>query len=199
MGYSQSWLAVKGKTRAEVLDALELRETGTREEIASSPIVGAELSAGWYLVVANRSEHRLTRDGVLQRLSVGCEVITGDVEEHVMVSAAGGWNNGHRVWSVMHDGQRSVKHLETKGDLPAAFAGIRDKLLAQQQAEVEGENAVDHMFDVPVELAKTLTGYRHDAQAPTVHDTPFEVLAGDPPSLFKKLFGGRRLNSFYPS
>ena len=39
MGYSQSWLAVRGKPPAAVLDSLGLRGTGKREEIAESPIV----------------------------------------------------------------------------------------------------------------------------------------------------------------
>lgn len=86
MGYSQSWLAVRGKPPTAVLETLALRGTGAPEEIAESPIVGAELPTGWDLVVAGRSGHRWMRDQTLQRLSAGCEVGTGDVEEHVMVS-----------------------------------------------------------------------------------------------------------------
>ncbi len=125
MGYSQSWLAVKGKLPTAVLETLGLRGTGTREEIAESPIVGAELPSGWYLVVAGRSGHRLMRDQTLQRLSAGCEVIACDVEEHVMVSVATGWKDSQRVWSVTHDAQRDMEHLQAEGELPAAFASIQ--------------------------------------------------------------------------
>jgi hypothetical protein len=197
MGYSQSWLAVKGKSRAAVLEALGLQGTGTREEIAESPIVGAELSSGWYLVVTDRSGHPLTRNPVLQRLSAGCEVVVGDVEEHVMVSAAAGWKDGHDVWSVVHDGQRDMEHLESQGDLPAAFAPIRDQCQTRQQAAGGRKAEVDYIFDVPVELAQTLVGYRHDAAIPGLGDTPFEILTptsstspGRGASFFKKLFGG---------
>jgi hypothetical protein len=199
MGYSQSWLAVKGKTPAAVLEVLGLRGTGTHEEIAESPLVGAGLPSGWYLVVTDRSGHPLTRDTVLQRLSAGCEVVTGDVEEHVMVSVATGWKDGQSVWSVVHDAQRDMEHLETQGDLPAAFGGIRDKLLSKQQAAGGRKTDVDYIFDVPVELAQSLTGYRHDADIPGVGDHPFEVLtqtsagssaSGPRPSFFRRLFGG---------
>ena len=132
MGYSQSWLAVKGKPPAAVLETLGLRGTGTREEIAESPIVGTELPSGWFLVVAGCSGHQMTRDPILQRLSTGCEVVIGDVEEHVMVSFTAGWNDGQRVWSVTHDAQRDVEHLQAEGELPAAFTSIRDRLRSEQ-------------------------------------------------------------------
>ena len=99
------------------------------------------------------------RDSIVQRLSAGCEVITADVEEHVMVSVATGWKDGQRVWSVTHDAQREMEHLQAEGELPAVFTSIRDRLRAEQQ-EAGGRRAdVDHLFDVPVELAQTLTGY----------------------------------------
>lgn len=199
MGYSQSWLAVRGKPPAVVLETLGLRGTGTREEIAESPIVGAELPTGWYLVVAGRSGHRLMRDQTLQRLSAGCEVVTGDVEEHVMVSVATGWKEGQRVWSVTHDAQRDMEHLQTEGELPAAFTSIRDRFRSEQQTAGGSKADVDYIFDVPVELAKTLTGYRHDADIPGAGADPYEVLVETSsdasastgwPSLLKRLFGG---------
>ena len=193
MGYAQSWLAVKGKPPEAVLETLGLRGTGAREAIAGSPVVGAELPGGWYLVVADGSGHRLMRDPIVQRLSAGCEVITADVEEHVMVSVATGWKDGQRVWSVTHDAQRDMEHLQAEGELPAVFTSIRDRLRAEQQ-EAGGRRAdVDHIFDVPVELAQTLTGYRHDAVIPGAVAEPFEVLvetsSTEKPSLLKRLFG----------
>ena len=199
MGCSQSWLAVRGKRSTAVLETLGLRGTGTREEIAESPIVGAELPNGWYLVVADRSGHPLMRDQTLQRLSAGCEVVTGDVEEHVMVSIATGWKEGQRVWSLTHDAQRDMEHLQTEGELPAAFAGIRDRLRSEQQAAGGRKAEVDYIFDLPVELAATLTGYRHDADIPGAGAEPFEVLvetlssasaSTGRPSFLKRLFGG---------
>ena len=47
MGFSMSWAAVRGGTPQAVHDALALRGTGTREEIAESDITGAMLPGGW--------------------------------------------------------------------------------------------------------------------------------------------------------
>src|SRR4030095_10096554 len=199
MGYSQSWLAVKGKPPAAVLETLGLRDTGTREAIAESPIVGAELPSGWYLVVADRSGHQLMRDSILQGLSAGCEVVTGDVEEHVMVSVATGWGDGRKVWTVTHNAQRDMKHLQAESELPAAFTSIRDRLRSEQQAAGGRKADVDYIFDVPVELAQTLTGYRADANIPGAGAAPFEVLveisssaaaSAGRPSFLKRFFGG---------
>ena len=116
-----------------------------------------------------------------------------------MVSAAAGWKDGQRVWSVTHDAQRDVEHLQAEGELPAAFAGIREQLCSEQQTAGGRKADVDFIFDVPVKLAQTLTGYRHDADIPGAGADPFEVLTETPassasgagrPSFLKRLFGG---------
>jgi hypothetical protein len=98
-------------------------------------------------------------------------------EEHVMVSVATGWKDSQRVWSVTHDAQRDMEHLQAEGALPAAFASIRDRLCSEQQTAGGRKADVDFIFDVPVKLAQTLTGYRHDADIPGAGADPFEVLA----------------------
>ena len=177
MGYALSWLAVRGKPRAAVLDALGLRATGTREEIAESPIVGAELPGGWFLVVTDSFGHRFISAPVLKRLSAECEVVTCAVEEHVMTSDAAGWKHGQWIWWVWHDSQRGIPHIETDGDLPTVYRGIHDRLSSEQQA-AGGEKAnVDYIMDIPVELARSITGFRHEYDIEGGGDEPFEVLA----------------------
>ena len=116
-----------------------------------------------------------------------------------MVSVATGWKDGQRVWSVTHDAQRDMEHLQTEGELPAVFTSIRDRLRSEQQKAGGRKADVDYIFDVPVELAQTLTGYRHDADIPGAGTDPFEVLAETSssasastgrPSFLKRLFGG---------
>ena len=116
-----------------------------------------------------------------------------------MVSVATGWKDGRRVWSVTHDAQRDMEHLQTEGELPAAFTSIRDRLRSEQQRAGGSKADVDYIFDVPVELAQLLTGYRHDADIPGADAELFEVLVETSstesastrrPSLLKRLFGG---------
>jgi len=215
MGYSLSWLAVKGKSPAAVRDALGLRPTGQREEFPESELCAAELPGGWYLIVSDHTEH-VAPDAVLQTLSAGGELVTCFIEEHVMASAAAGWQNGRKLWSVTHDSHRGHDHLAAEGDLPPAYAAIRDRLVAKQrQEDLEkppqsrpmfkrkitdlSQMRCDYLFNIPVDLAKALTGYTHDEDIPGQTGEPFEVLAGSLPapsaspakkSFFKKLFGG---------
>ena len=105
-----------------------------------------------------------------------------------MVSEATGWRDGQRVWRVTHDAQTGIKHLATDGELPAAFASIRDRLLAEQQTAGGDDAGVDYRFDIPVELAMSFSGYRHDADTKGLAADSFEVLESTPPAHTKKSF-----------
>jgi hypothetical protein len=115
MGYSLSWLAVKGKSRDEVLDALGFIATDEREDFPEAPLSAAELPNGWFLVVRQREEHD-AQDPLLPLLSQGCVVVTCSVEEHVMFSSAACWKDGKESWYVEHNGQRSRDHLAFRGE-----------------------------------------------------------------------------------
>ena len=153
MGYSQSSLAVRGKPKETVLAELRLRPTGKREDFAESPLVSAQLPSGWFIVVAQRTYPRMIGDSALRRLSAGCEIITCGVEEHVMVSDATLWRAGKCVWRVSHDATHGVENLHVEGDLPPAFASIRDRLFDEQRGPASSEFPADYIFDIPVELA----------------------------------------------
>ena len=146
----------------------------------------------------NRACHSFLGEQVLKRVSAGCEVVAADVEEHVMVSVAKGWNDGHELWSVTHDARRGTEHLEAFGELPAAYVSIRDRLRSEQTEAGGPDVEVDYIFDVPVQLAQNLTGYRHDEDMSEASDEPFEVLVattasrttrGERPSFWKRLLG----------
>jgi hypothetical protein len=188
MSYSLSWLAVKGKLPQAVRDELCLCTTGKREEIPESDLSAAELQNDWYLIVSNYSE-QVVPDNILQRLSCGCEVVTCFVEEHVMLSSSSDWKDGHRCWSVIHNAQKRRDHLETQGQLPIAFSSILKQLQSKQKdADMNGKR-VDFIFDIPVELAYTLAGYRHDRDVPGLSDKLFEVL--DSSESIKVITGSR--------
>lgn len=89
-----------------------------------------------------------------------------------MYSRASGWKDGRRVWSITHDLQRGNGHLEAEGDVPPVFAPVRDRLIAEQLSR----DHADYIFDVPVEVAKALTGFRHDRDIPGAADEPYERL-----------------------
>lgn len=178
MGFSLSWLAIKGASRETVLSALGLRGTERFEEIPESPLTGVLLPSGWYMVVSNRGEHpAFMEDKTLTRVSASNEVVTCFIEEHVMCSHASQWRDGRELWSLMHMADTGgIEHLEIKGEPPAFFFSIQERLRAKQQ-EAGGKKAeVDYVFDIPVETAQQFTGYRHDRDIPGAGEKPFEVL-----------------------
>lgn len=177
MGFALSWLGVKNTTPRVVQEALDLTATRRHEEIPDSPLTGLDLPSGWYLVIANNQPPSFFAESAIKRLSAHCEAVICFVEEHVMYSSATGWKNGFQVWAVRHDAQIGVEHLEALGDPPSNFTTIRDRLRALQVA-AGGKNAdVDHTFDIPVQLAYSLTGYRHDQDIPELTSPSFEILA----------------------
>ncbi len=173
MGFSLSWIAVKGHSAQEVQAALGVRLTGEREDFPESDLSGAQLSTGLYLIVFNRKELTAAK---LSKYSSYFDLIYGFVEEHVMYSAVAAWQGGKELWSVIHDAQKGILHLEVNGTPPTNFVAIRDRLTAEQKNEDPQEPEVDHIFDIPVELAKELTGYRYDQDIDSVGPGAFEVL-----------------------
>jgi hypothetical protein len=94
-----------------------------------------------------------------------------------MCSHAAYWRDGQQIWSVYHNGgDRGTYDLQIQGNPPHHFSEIRDRLNSQQ-VQAGGEKAdVDHIFDVPVELARSITGYRHDQDIPELGKLVHNVL-----------------------
>lgn len=175
MGFAISWLAVKADRREEALAHCRLRATGAREEVPESDFCGADLPSGWFLVFINSADSALLSAASLGKLSVGGDVFACQIEEHVMVSAASCWRNGSLAWSAVHDAERGLLDLEETGTLPADLPSLRARALAQHEAD--GDDEVDYMFEVPVELAQAAVGFRYDQDIEGAGDEPFEVLS----------------------
>ena len=84
-------------------------------------------------------------------------------------------------WSVTHDAQQGRDHLATVGELPPEFNSILSQLRARQQLADKSKRRVDFIFDVPVELARSIVGYRYDRDVPGISGKAFEVLVGGSP------------------
>lgn len=162
MGFSISWIAVSGKTQANILQSLSLVDTSETDEANESPVSGAQLPGGWYLLFLNDFAHPFIRPPLLQQLSAQCKVLVCQVEEHVMASAACMYENGVKTWSVSHESENGIYHLAKEGSLPTSLDQLHAELKASQDAEGGVDAEVDHIFDVPVALAAAICGYRHD-------------------------------------
>jgi hypothetical protein len=81
-----------------------------------------------------------------------------------------------------------------KGDAPPSLKNIHANLVVEQDAEQEAD--VDRIYEAPAELAKNLTGFRHDQDTPGMKDKPFLVLEKMP--FFSTFFGGKSQSSYDP-
>lgn len=184
MGFSLSWIAARGHSPQVVRAAIGLRPTGRHEDFPESHISAAQLPNGLYLVVFDRQELTSSQ---LSQYSSKFDLFCGFVEEHVMCSSVAEWQRGIELWSVIHDAQKGILNLEVKGIPPANLAAIRDGLFAEQKDEDPQQPEVDHIFDIAVELAKELTGYRYDRDIEGVGSGAFEILEFIKRSAFSKL------------
>lgn len=86
--------------------------------------------------------------------------------EHAMISFASCWQSGRHIWQIRHDPSLGNEHLEAFGDLPPGFTGFREVAVHKQRSQHEhrrpSQSGVDYVFDVPLDTAATITGYRHD-------------------------------------
>ena len=159
MGFKISWVAFQNMTRDEVLATAGLRDTRVRDEANEFPLSGAQVP-GWYILFAN--DFTFASTDQLALLSRCCTVMGVQVHEGIMVSTARAFGAGEEMWSISHASDQGVFDLDTTGLLPIEFEAIRDRLIAEQQAAGGAAADVDYLFDIPVEMAAAVCGYRHD-------------------------------------
>ena len=73
-----------------------------------------------------------------------------------MVSMSACYAHGQEVWQVVHEDASTPPGLAVSGQPPLALADIRERLAST------GDDSVSYAFDIPIELAKAVCGYRHD-------------------------------------
>jgi hypothetical protein len=182
MGWSCSWIALRAANLDSVLSNLGLTRAGEFWEEPEDDWSCASLSNGWSIVFSARHcEPDQFKPASLARLSAQCELLASVVEEHVMFSSASLWKDGKNVWSVVHDAQKSIYHIDANGQLPSSFEDIIATAKKSQDAECGTKAKVDLMFDIPLIVGAELTGFRHDQDALFSVEKPFEILHASAP------------------
>lgn len=194
VGYSASWFAVRGVSRDAVLTAFQWQASGVRTQYPEFQLCMAELPQEWLLVWFDDDFERAFREVAV--LPPHGTVVACAVEEHVMESEARGYADGVETWRVTHDPDRgeSLYHLETSGNPPTQLARILADAKAAQAAAGGEEADVDMIFDVPVDLAKSICGFKHNDDPP--EGAAFEQLrrakaSAGKPGFLARLFGAR--------
>lgn len=166
MGAALSWLAVKGKDRQSLLDELELKATGKKGEFFDYKLCGQTLESGEFLLITDNCDHPFQSTVGLARISAYCEVIACSIEEHVMYSMATAWKEGKELWCIEHrGGDKGRTDLTVTGTPPEGF----------KDAKQENEGQADWYFEMPLALARELTGFKHDEVIKTL-DGKYEQL-----------------------
>lgn len=174
MGHALSWLAVKGRSSDEIHRLLGYRSTRSNSGSGRRSLVTSRSAEGWDLILAPACDHKIVRKPLLEQLSQGCGLIACTVEEHVMLSKASCWKDGRQLWSVKHQGEEGLRNLEARGVLPPAYEGIRDRFIAMQEDDDAPE--VDYLFEIPLVLARSITGFKHDEESPAFETVGFKEL-----------------------
>lgn len=177
VGVSIAWLGARGIPYDAVVERLGLVPTGEFADYAEHAVSARQIPDGWSLVVARRCDHRIIAEQQLSKLAVDCEVVACSIEEHVMYSSSELWLRGKRQWRVVHDAQESIDHLSTSGSPPQDFPETRARFAGQQEAEGGKSANVDFYFEIPLVLAQTRVGFKHDEASAFDADGKFHVLA----------------------
>jgi hypothetical protein len=198
MGDSTSWIAVRGKAPQQVRTELGAKLLPEGESSTGS-LLAVQLENDWYLI---QSVITFAQNDRLLSLSIGCEVVACAWDTHVMFSGASRWQNGIPCWAVTHNEERDLFDLATIGNLPEEFVQIRERLVLKQQAANEAGKNVDFIFDAPILLAESLTGFHRgfgeDASdfhllAPLSQDELKQRSTGPLPAFDRILISGEQL------
>ncbi|MCR9159177.1 MAG: hypothetical protein ACE37F_09340 [Nannocystaceae bacterium] len=148
MGHAVAWVALQLDDPHPLYEAFGVAPAGKQRDLTGFPLVVAVSPTGWIVVLANLSagaEDRLFDEAFTADLSRLGPMVWCFSESHTMDSAASGWVDGRRTWTVQHDPEQGSDHVHAVGAVPG------------QLQDVRGTDA----FEVPTELARALTGFHH--------------------------------------
>lgn len=174
MGFSLTWFAAQGIDKDVFLERAGFHDTDELDEYFEEQHSGGELPGGWYVIVSN--DVGLLAADKLAQWSAGGRLVAAVVHEGSMNSLAMEWRDGRQLWSVAHDGSEGGDSLEVEGQLPDVFEELKQEAdAAQAESEKEG-GGVDFVFDIPLDLAAEVTGFRHDEMGFDDDIPPFTAL-----------------------
>lgn len=189
MGFACSWIAVRTDDKAALLGQLGMVETGelVTPGCDQSAMSVHQTKDGWTIVFAEDFGWADTKQILtLSRFGMAVGVQYEDkVAMEATIHAADG---GKSLWRVSHNAEEEEEPLEISGAPPKAFGAIRRKF-ERKQAE---DDDVAWLPEIPLELARTISGYRVDEDA-------IEFVALDPVVAPKAKKRARPDKSQYPA
>ncbi len=159
-----AWIGVQGASQEKVLGALGLEPMpdAPADYMFSGDFACRAFPGGWFVVTSiqglDLADDLVKAAATTDQMAVGCEMST-----IVMYSEAHGYHGGQLQWSVTHDPDDEGHPLAVEGTPPAILADLEAKALKAQA----GEDDVDYVFEVPMQLVGHYTGFVYnDEEAP---------------------------------
>lgn len=108
-----------------------------------------------------------------------------------MASSSELWSRGSRTWWISHEGIDGPKGLDFSGALPNEFQQIKSQMESAQKQEGGEKAHVDYLFDIPLLVAKSITGFKHDEVCPHLVGNEFKIMKKEfqQGGLISRLFG----------
>lgn len=158
MGFRNSWVATEGPL-ARLLRAGGWQMTGEETDFLETGLYALELP-GWSLVIGSgwdamprvRASHASAAGNAL--------FLTQD--DSSMGAMLLGYVVGKKCWSIVYDGSEGVGTPVFEGEVPPEAAAIWEKCRADQHKAGGLDAGVDYHYELVPELARVLTGFRHD-------------------------------------
>jgi hypothetical protein len=191
MGFAITWCAVPEAAADGFLHRLGLTDTGETEEVPDSLIGVARLDTGWRLLWYNEYDYPFLSEAQRQDHSRHHDLLYCLVEEHCMASSSEFWSLGSRMWWISHEGINGPKGLDYSGALPNHFQQTRSEMEAAQKESGGDKADVDYLFEIPLRVAKSITGFKHDEVCPHIVGNEFRIMRREAQhgGLLSRLFG----------
>lgn len=188
MGVKLSWLAIKEKDHSKIHAILDLCDRASlglspadqakEYEKSDEPLNAFATQQGWYFIQCRYFPAFI--ENQLDLLSIDTALVRFECNETSMYALAEYWQDGEMVWSVHHEGAKGVFHLVEHGCLPQYFVSIKERCFAEQVCEGGVNAGVDMMIEIPILLAKEMTGFRYDegfSNGDEIIETSYSVLS----------------------
>lgn len=151
-------------SRASPEELVEATNLALGESTAEQPYgewwIARLKRGGWTILWSENERFGQRSTEQVAELSKRYETYICEVNETVMWSSAEFWKEGQQIWKVTHAGEgEDVFDLSVSGALPEGFSDLKQMHTSNQENEDEG---VDHIFEIPLDLAASDCGFRHD-------------------------------------
>lgn len=165
MGTNVTFILAEKATLADLCDLLELKNLGPIPPLNQDVrgcISGVDLPLGLALIEVREIDSEILDNACLQAISKKYPVIGGTFADGVNYCRCAKWLNGIEVWSVIHDAcSNDRRHLSISGTPPKELEGICKRWFSELDESDEPEE-LDLVFEIPLELVETLTGYNYN-------------------------------------